>query len=191
MFKQGLKTRPADSFDSDFFKYDVIDLDAQGSSITYIDAAIKAIAEGGLIGATFTDLTTLSSSGNAKCFYTYNSLRTKVTHYQEHAIRIVLYTINTIANRYGRYIKPVVSYSPDFYQKVFFTVHTSKSECNQSIAKYSNVYYCDTCTNYHVEKLGHVKKNTFMPSPIKREQAKCDECDSPVEIRKKLFCEAN
>jgi len=189
MFDRAFQKSTDENIHSDFFKYDFIDLDAQGSSITYIDAAIKSISEGGLIGASFTDLTSLSSSGNAKCFYMYNSLRDKMPYYQEHAIRIVLYTINTIANRYGRFIKPVISFNSDFYQRVFFTVHSSKAECNKSITKYSNVHYCNTCTNYHVEKMGSAVNNTYVANPANPKLGKCDQCDSPMEIHGPIWSE--
>ena len=122
-------------------KYDVIDLDPYGSVVPFLDTAIQAIKEGGMICCTCTDLRVLCGPDLARCFYLYGVSRAKMDCYEENALRIVLYTINSIANKYSKYITPLVSYQSEFYLRVFFTVHTSKSECAKSMTKYGNVSF--------------------------------------------------
>jgi len=104
-----------------------------------------------MICSTFTDSRVLCGTEYAKCFYTYGTSRLRVPCFQEvifigfypnnlqNAIRIAYYTINTIANRHGKYIKPVLSYQSGFYFRLFFTVHSSRQQCQMSPLKYGNV----------------------------------------------------
>ncbi len=54
------------------------------------------------------------------------------------SLRIILASIESHANRYKRYIVPVLSCSIDFYCRVFVLVYTSAYEVKKS-AWYSNV----------------------------------------------------
>jgi tRNA (guanine26-N2/guanine27-N2)-dimethyltransferase len=44
-------------------KYDVVDLDPYGSAAPFVDGAIQAVSEGGLLCVTCTDLGILTGSG--------------------------------------------------------------------------------------------------------------------------------
>lgn len=57
-------------------------------------------------------------------------LKTKACH--EMALRILLRTIETHANRYGRYIQPLISLSVDFYIRVFVRVFSGQFQCKES-----------------------------------------------------------
>ncbi len=48
------------------------------------------------------------------------------------ALRIVLHTLESAANRYGRYIQPLLSLSIDFYCRIFVRVFTGQSQCKMS-----------------------------------------------------------
>ena len=56
------------------------------------------------------------------------------------ALRIVLGAIETHANRYNRYIVPLVSLQIDFYLRVFVRVFTSKAEVKKAGLKRSYVF---------------------------------------------------
>lgn len=123
-------------------KYDVIDLDPYGTAVPFLDTAVQAVTEGGLLCVTCTDMKVLSGPDYHKCFYMYGVARGRMACHQESAIRIVLYSINAIANKYSRYIVPVLSYQSEHYLRVFVRVHISKTECGKSMLKYGHVYYC-------------------------------------------------
>ena len=56
------------------------------------------------------------------------------------ALRMVLYCINTIANKQGKQIEPLMSLTVDFYVRLFIRVRESAEECQKSLSRYSNVY---------------------------------------------------
>lgn len=131
-------------------RFTAIDLDPYGSPNRFLDAAIQSIEEGGLLMVTATDMAVLAGNTPEACKFEcllrnqilmlvsllgivkYGSvpLRSKACH--EIALRILLRCIEGHANRYGRYIKPLLSLSVDFYARVFVRVYTGQFQCKES-----------------------------------------------------------
>lgn len=85
---------------------------------------------------TCTDTKVTCGPDISKCYYYYGTTRAKVHHFNEvkyrnmkNALRIVLNTINSAANRHCKYIEPLVSFQADFYLRVFLIVRRGKKEC--------------------------------------------------------------
>ena len=135
-------------------RFDVIDLDPYGSPVTFLDAAVQAVRDGGLLCVTCTDMGVLCGNASETCYAKYGavSLRTKYCH--EMAVRIVLRTIDSHANRYSRYIVPVLSLSIDFYVRVFVKVYFGQSKVKQSLSKTSMVYHCSGCGSFKLQPMG-------------------------------------
>ena len=79
-------------------------------------------------------LTILSLAGNAPetCYTKYGATCLKSKSCHEMALRIVLQCVEAHANRYGRYVRPLLSLSVDFYCRIFVSVHTSQRECKRT-----------------------------------------------------------
>jgi len=163
-------------------KYDVIDLDPYGSAVPFLDTAVQAVADGGLLCITCTDMRVLGGGDYGKCFYMYGVSRPKITCFQENALRIILYSTSAIANKYCRYIKPLVSYQSEYYLRVFVTVHIGKQECQKSFLRYGHAYTCVTCGNYHIHQLGRMEGNSLTHNKIKIDFNKCNQCDSNLSL---------
>ena len=135
-------------------RFDVIDLDPYGSPVTFLDAAVQAVRDGGLLCVTCTDMGVLCGNASETCYAKYGavSLRTKYCH--EMAVRIVLRAIDSHANRYSRYIVPVLSLSIDFYVRVFVKVYFGQSKVKQSLSKTSLVYHCSGCGSFKLQPMG-------------------------------------
>jgi tRNA G26 N,N-dimethylase Trm1 len=73
-------------------------------------------------------------------------------------------SIETHANRYKRYIVPLISFSIDYYVRIFVRVYTSASEVKKSVTKMGNVCVCSGCSNFHIQPLmyhtPHIKKKS-------------------------------
>lgn len=113
-------------------RFTAIDLDPYGGPNQFLDAAIQSVEEGGLLLVTATDMAVLAGNTPEACIAKYGSvpLRTKACH--EMALRILLRCLEGHANRYGRYIKPLLSLSVDFYARVFVRVYTGQFQCKES-----------------------------------------------------------
>ena len=113
-------------------KYHVIDLDPYGCPAMYLDSAVRCVKDNGLLLVTATDMAVLAGNSPESCYVKYGSISLKIKSCHEMALRILLQTIQAHANRYGRYIEPILSISADFYIRVFVKVTTSPLQCKLS-----------------------------------------------------------
>lgn len=108
--------------------FSVIDLDPYGTAVPFLDAAVQAIEDGGLLLVTCTDKAVLCGSNPEKCFSMYRSVSLKGDFCHEQAVRIVLQSIDSAASRAGRYIEPLLCLSIDFYVRLFVRVRVGQQE---------------------------------------------------------------
>ncbi|MCJ1391906.1 RNA methyltransferase tRNA(m5U54)methyltransferase [Xylographa bjoerkii] len=125
-------------------KYDVIDLDPYGTAAPFLDAAVQALADNGLLCVTCTDSGVFASVGYLeKTYAQYGGLPVKGPQSHEAGLRLILHTIATSAARYGMAIEPLLSLSIDFYARVFVRVRRSAAEAKFLAGKTMLVYNCD------------------------------------------------
>ncbi|CAJ2665855.1 unnamed protein product [Trifolium pratense] len=142
-------------------KFDVVDLDPYGSPSVFLDSAVQSVADGGILMCTATDMAVLCGGNGEVCYSKYGSYPTRGKYIHEMALRIVLASIESHANRYKRYIVPVLSFQKDFYLRVFVRVYTSASAMKDTPLKLSYVYQCTGCDSFHLQPLGRsITKNT-------------------------------
>ncbi|GJN08310.1 hypothetical protein PR202_ga26216 [Eleusine coracana subsp. coracana] len=135
-------------------EFDVVDLDPYGSPSIFLDSAVQAVADGGLLMCTATDMAVLCGTNGEVCYSKYGSYPVKGKYCHEMALRILLASIESHANRYKRYIVPVLSVFMDFYVRVFVRVFTSANEIKNTPLKLSYVYQCVGCDSFHLQCLG-------------------------------------
>lgn len=135
-------------------KFDVIDLDPYGSPTPFLDGAVQAVAEGGLLCVTATDMAVLCGNSPETCYTKYGAIALKTKSCHEFAVRILLQCLESHANRYGRYIEPLLSLSIDFYCRVFVRVRSGQKECKMSSSKLGHVYQCTGCESLAIQPLG-------------------------------------
>ena len=109
--------------------FDVVDLDPYGTAIPFLESALSCIANDGLLCVTFTDMAVLCARKPHVCFYKYGAAPLGKSYCHEQALRMVLFTINSMANKHGKQIQPLVSLTVDFYVRLFIRVHDSLSAC--------------------------------------------------------------
>lgn len=135
-------------------RFDAIDLDPYGSASTFLDSAVQAVSDGGILLITCTDMGVLCGNHSEACFGKYGSMSLKAKFCHEMALRILLFSLESHANRYKRYIKPLLSISVDFYVRVFVQVFTSPSEVKRSASKHCLVFLCTGCGTFHLQPMG-------------------------------------
>ncbi|KAJ0244627.1 hypothetical protein HA466_0192320 [Hirschfeldia incana] len=135
-------------------EFDVVDLDPYGSPSIFLDSAIQSVADGGLLMCTATDMAVLCGGNGEVCYSKYGSYPLRGKYCHEMALRILLASIESHANRYKRYIEPVLSVQIDFYVRVFVRVYTSASAMKNTPLKLSYVYQCIGCDSFHLQPVG-------------------------------------
>ncbi|OJD39983.1 uncharacterized protein BKCO1_200059 [Diplodia corticola] len=125
-------------------KYDVIDLDPYGTAVPFLDGAVQAVTDGGLLCVTCTDAGVFNSNGYPeKAYSQYGGLPMKGHHSHEGGLRLILHAIATTAAKYGISIEPLLSLSIDYYARVFVRVRKSPAEVKFLAGKQMLVYNCD------------------------------------------------
>ena len=166
-------------------QWDVIDLDPYGSAAPFLDAAVQAVEDGGLLCVTSTDMVALGGSNPATCYGRYASMPIPRAGYlHELSLRILLYTLASSAARYGRTIRPVLSVGMDFYVRVFCEVYKDKAGVNALSLNIGHVYQSTQCPSFRIcptGQLGGRSGKAYHPGRAPNE-AKCEEMGAPYKI---------
>ncbi|KAJ3896452.1 N2 N2-dimethylguanosine tRNA methyltransferase [Lentinula edodes] len=173
-------------------RVDVVDLDPYGTAAPFIDAAVQAVKDEGLLCITCTDLSILATNNYPeKCFSNYGGLPLKAEYSHEAALRLVLHAASTSASRYGRYIEPLLSLSIDFYVRLFIRVNSSPYQVKKALTKTSSYFVCTSCQSFYEQPLGRLVEkqgsrenvNTiYKTQPGPTVGGKCPECESGLHI---------
>lgn len=134
------------------------------------------------------------------------SVNTSWSH--EAALRLVLNSLSNAAARYGRYITPLISFSIDFYVRLFVRVESRATEVKKlarcvrlacgmgtaadHLSQMGVVYCCHFCHSHYTQPFGRVverEKNngenvlTFKTAPGPPvEGSGCPECGSTLHV---------
>lgn len=140
-------------------KYNVIDLDPYGSATPFIDAAVQAVEDGGLLVVTCTDLAVLAGDAHPeKCWSQYGGTTLKQSDFcHEQALRMVLNSIAASAAHYGRAITPLLSLSIDFYVRLFIRIDTRPAKVKHLMGNTMLTYQCSGCKTFTNQPMGVVK----------------------------------
>ncbi|XP_004507297.1 tRNA (guanine(26)-N(2))-dimethyltransferase 1 isoform X3 [Cicer arietinum] len=161
-------------------EFDVVDLDPYGSPSVFLDSAVQSVADGGMLMCTATDMAVLCGGNGEVCYSKYGSYPLRGKYCHEMALRIVLASIESHANRYKRYIVPVLSVQMDFYLRVFVRIYTSASAMKNTPLKLSYVYQCTGCDSFHLQPIGRtIAKNTsvrYLPGYGPVVPQECTDC---------------
>lgn len=148
-------TTASPGFDSE--PIHVIDLDPYGSASPFIDAAVRAVTDSGLLLITCTDASVLAGNGYPeKCFSLYGGHTLYADGRHESALRLVLHMVATTAAKYGLVIEPQLSLSIDFYVRLFVRVRKSAASVKFNASKTVTVFHCQGCDSVNVQPLGRV-----------------------------------
>ncbi|XP_070683680.1 tRNA (guanine(26)-N(2))-dimethyltransferase [Pempheris klunzingeri] len=174
-------------------RYDVIDLDPYGSPSSFLDAAVQAVGEGGLLCITCTDMAVMAGNSGETCYSKYGSVSIKAKYCHEMALRIILHSLDQRAGVYQRYIQPLLSVSVDFYIRVFVRVFTGQATVKNSASKQALVYNCVGCGSYHLQRMGrrtsngkHMKYSSATGPPVGPE---CEHCGQRHQLGGPMWAE--
>ncbi|GAB5363733.1 hypothetical protein AAMO2058_000908900 [Amorphochlora amoebiformis] len=131
-------------------RFDVIDLDPYGSAIEFLDSAVQAIEEDGMIMVTCTDSSVLCGRYPETCMGRYASVGLTAPYMHEMALRILLNSISKACGRYRKVSVPLLSLSVDFYVRVFVRIHTSRLAVKRMAAATGLVLQCVRCPYFKV-----------------------------------------
>lgn len=174
-------------------KYEVIDIDPYGTAVPFLDAAIQALSNGGLLCVTCTDSGVFNSIGySEKTFSLYGGLPVKGEHCHEAGLRLILHAINSSAAKYGISVEPLLSLSIDYYARVFVRVRRSPAAVKFHSSKTMTVYSCDHgCGAWKTQFLGRAVAQTSKKGQVTYKHGSaqgpttsslCEHCGSKMHV---------
>ena len=100
-------------------KYDWIDIDPFGTPAPYLEAALKGLNDGGILGVAATDTAVLCGAKPSICKKRYGSVSMRRVAAKEVGVRILLSRIHNIASGMDKGIEPLLCYSEGHHLRVF------------------------------------------------------------------------
>ncbi|PIA29292.1 hypothetical protein AQUCO_06100065v1 [Aquilegia coerulea] len=168
-------------------EFEVVDLDPYGSPSVFLDSAVQSVSDGGILMCTATDMAVLCGGNGEVCYSKYGSYPLRGKYCHEMALRILLACIESHANRYKRYIVPILSVQMDFYVRVFVRIFTSASAMKNTPLKLSYVYQCVGCDSFHLQCLARTVSKTnnsvrYLPGYGPVVPQECSDCGKKFNV---------
>lgn len=158
-------------------RFDAIDLDPFGSPAPYMDSAIRALRDNGLLALTATDMAPLCGVHPKACIRKYGgkSLRTEYCH--ELAVRLLAGCLAMSAAKHEMGIEIVLSHSTDHYIRVYATLKYGAKRADDSIKNMGYILHCFKC--FHREPV----RGLFQVG----RSGVCSKCGSKMDIAGPLW----
>ncbi len=131
-------------------RFDYIDIDPFGTPVPYLDSAIRALRNGGLLALTATDMAPLCGVHPRACLRKYGGkpLRTEYCH--ELAVRLLIGCLTMMAAKHAIGIEALFSYSVDHYVRAYTVVNHGAKASDKSVKQMGYILHCFSC--FHREK---------------------------------------
>ncbi len=104
-----------------------VDLDPFGTPAPFLDSALSALAPGGLLAVTATDLPVLTGVSRGVCESRYGARPIRGSRGNEGGLRIVMAFVAHRAAAFGRRLHPVLAYVHDHYVRCYTRIEPRAS----------------------------------------------------------------
>ncbi len=157
-------------------RFDYIDIDPFGSPVPYLDAALRALRNGGLLALTATDMAPLCGVHPTACLRKYGGkpLRTEYCH--ELAVRLLVGCLAMMAAKHAIGIEILLSHSTDHYIRAYAVIRHGARLANKSVRMMGYVVHCFSCF--------HRETSESIISPLRRN---CPECGAKLNVAGPLW----
>ena len=158
-------------------RFDVIDIDPFGSPVPFVDSALRALRNHGLLALTATDMASLCGVHSKACIRKYGGrpLRTEYCH--ELAIRLLAGCAATTAAKHDIGVRIVFSHRGEHYVRVYATIEYGAGNADESLGNMGYILHCFRC--FHRE--------TLKSYPDIKPPEKCIECGSKLNTAGPLW----
>ncbi len=156
--------------------FDVVDVDPYGSPSPFLEFALVALKNRGLLALTATDTAPLCGVNPKACFRKYSGrpLRTEYCH--ELALRLLINSAVLTAARTDLGINVLFSHSTDHYIRTYVQVTHGAEHANTSMENLGYILHCFKCLN---------RRPVYgFPSLLDR---KCDVCGGNLSVAGPLW----
>ncbi|MCJ7762185.1 tRNA (guanine(10)-N(2))-dimethyltransferase, partial [Candidatus Bathyarchaeota archaeon] len=169
-------------------RFDVIDVDPFGTPVPFLESAIRALRNKGLLAATATDLAPLCGVHAKACLRKYGGKPLRTEYCQELAVRFLAGTIAKAAAKHDIGTNVLFSQCSDHYIRVYTQIAYGAQKADESIKTIGYILHCFNCLHRETAE-----------KPFAKTIEKCPECGTPMDYAGPLwlgkifdqqFCEA-
>ncbi|MEA1925234.1 MAG: tRNA (guanine(10)-N(2))-dimethyltransferase [Candidatus Altiarchaeota archaeon] len=149
-------------------RFDFIDVDPFGPPVAFLDSAVKALENNGVLAVTATDTSALCGTYPRACRRKYDSLSLRTDYYNEVGLRTLLGYVIRLGLRYNVAFRPLFSHCTRHYLRAYFRGKRSRRACNEALKHLVYLQHCFSCLNRRYSSLdgliekcecGHVFSN--------------------------------
>ena len=157
-------------------RFDFVDVDPFGSPVPYMDSAIRALRNGGLLALTATDMAPLCGVHPKACIRKYGGKPLRTSYCHELAVRLLAGCLTMMAAKHEKGVEVIFSHSTDHYVRAYAVVRYGAKQADKSVRKMGHILHCFTCLHREVSK--------GMFSPWRQD---CVECGSKLNAAGPLW----
>ena len=155
-------------------RFDIVDIDPFGTPAPYLDSALRAIRNNGLLASTATDLAPLCGVHAKACIRKYGGrpLRTEYCH--ELAVRLLAGCTATLAAKHDIGIQVLFSHSSEHYIRVYTQIAMAQRKRMKASKHLGYILHCFNCLH---------RETTHQPFG----NLQCPECGSKMDYAGPLW----
>jgi tRNA (guanine26-N2/guanine27-N2)-dimethyltransferase len=131
-------------------RFDIVDIDPFGTPAPYLDSAVQAIRNYGLLAATATDLAPLCGVHAKACIRKYGGRPMRTEYCHELAVRLLAGCTAAIAARHDISIHVVFSHSNEHYIRLYTQISYGAKKADESIKNLGYVLHCFNCLHREI-----------------------------------------
>jgi tRNA (guanine26-N2/guanine27-N2)-dimethyltransferase len=150
--------------------FDLVDLDPFGSPAPFLENALRATLDRGVVAATATDMAPLTGARASACVRKYGVRPIRTEFEKEMAVRILAACIAMIAGRLELGIDIAFSHASDHYARIYAKVTKGRKSANLSARSLGFLEYCPEC----LRRSAHSKLESI--------RASCEDCGGRTRI---------
>lgn len=130
-------------------KFGFVDVDPFGTPVRFLQAALTAVSDGGIVSFTATDTAVLCGVHVDVCLRRYGANPLNNHFHHETAVRILLNALRRQAAAIDLGLAPLLAHSTRHYVRVYAKVEVGPSRADASMKSEGYVRWCPKCS--HVE----------------------------------------
>ena len=123
----------------------IIDIDPFGTPAPFVESALRALADGGLLAVTATDTAVLSGLYPDVAYRKYGALALRTDYSRESMLRILMGFVARRALVYDMAVEPLLCHSDQHYARAYLRAEISPSRANDSLREIGHLLHCFKC----------------------------------------------
>ncbi|MEM2272890.1 MAG: tRNA (guanine(10)-N(2))-dimethyltransferase [Candidatus Bathyarchaeia archaeon] len=126
-------------------RFDFIDIDPFGSPVPYLDSAIRALKDRGLLALTATDMASLCGVYPRVALRKYGGLSLRTEYCHEIAIRLLASCLAWTAAKHNIGIKVLFSHSTRHYVRIYALIEYGAKKADEALKNIGYILHCSKC----------------------------------------------